>query len=153
MNNWGCDMKKRSLSRWALAGVVFLAIAVTAASQTPQRVQSTQLTVRTPVIADPLAEWEKQYAEAMKVVDELAKSGSPENAERLQKDLETLDSTLRRFVRVSERLRHKNRALADTMEFLALQNNIQQESRQYQTISNALTASHQAASNSIRNMK
>jgi hypothetical protein len=38
-------------------------------------------------------------------------------------------------------------------QFLALQNSIQQESRTYQTISNALTASHQAASNSIRNMK
>ncbi len=42
---------------------------------------------------------------------------------------------------------------SQNMAFLALQNNIQQQSRQYQTISNALTASHQAASNSIRNLK
>lgn len=38
-------------------------------------------------------------------------------------------------------------------QFLALQNQIQQQSRQYQTISNALQARHQIAMNSIRNMK
>ena len=147
-------MKSRHIARWAFVGIVVLLIAVSATSQSQQRVQSkTQLTVPKPVVADPLAEWEKQYTEAMKVADELAKSGSPENAERLKNDLENLDAALRKYVRVSERLRHKNRALADTMEFLALQNNIQQQSRQYQTISNALTASEQAANNSIKNMK
>lgn len=39
------------------------------------------------------------------------------------------------------------------MQFLALQNQMQQESRQYQTISNALKARHDAAMSAIRNMK
>ena len=38
-------------------------------------------------------------------------------------------------------------------QFLALQNSMQQQSRQYQTISNALKARHDTAMNSIRNMK
>lgn len=44
-------------------------------------------------------------------------------------------------------------SVAVNKEFLALQHNIQQESRRYQTISNAITASHQSANNSVRNMK
>jgi len=150
-------MKNRRLRQWAFVGAVVVVssiIAVSATSQTQQRVQSTtQLTVAKPVIADPLSEWETQYAEAMKVVAEIAEAGSPEHAERLEKDLTGLDQALRAYVRVSERLRHKNRALDDTMQFLALQNNIQMQARQYQTISNALTAAHQAESNTIRNMK
>jgi hypothetical protein len=43
--------------------------------------------------------------------------------------------------------------MAMNMEFLMLQQQIQNESQRYQTISNALTASHQAAMNSVRNMK
>jgi hypothetical protein len=39
------------------------------------------------------------------------------------------------------------------MQFLNLQQVLQNQSRQYQTLSNAIKASHQAASNSIRNMK
>ena len=42
---------------------------------------------------------------------------------------------------------------SQNLQFLALQQNIQMESRRYQTISNAITASHQSASNSISNMK
>ncbi len=38
-------------------------------------------------------------------------------------------------------------------QFLALQNSMQQESRKYQTLSNALKARHDTAMNSIRNMK
>jgi len=147
-------MKSTNLAQWGLVGIVVLVIAVSATSQSQQRVKpTTQLAVRTPVAADPLVEWKTQYAVAMKVASEITVSGSPENGERLENDLRALDSALREYARASERLRHRNRALSDTMQFLALQNNIQQQSRQYQTISNALTASHEAASNSIRNMK
>jgi len=38
-------------------------------------------------------------------------------------------------------------------QFLALQNSMQQESRRFQTISNAMRARHDMAMNSIRNMK
>ncbi len=150
-------MKNGSLNRWALVGVagaVLLVIAVSATSQGQQRVQTTtQLTVRTPVVADPLSEWEKHYPEAMKVASELAESGSLQEARRLADDLEDVDRALREYVRASERLRHKNRALLERMEILVLQNNIQEQSRQYQTLLNALTASHQAEMNSIINTK
>ncbi len=150
-------MKNRRLSRWALVGVVVVVssiFAVSATSQTQQRVQSTtQLTVAKPVIADPLAEWEARYAEAMEVAAELKESGSPEHGVRLENDLEALDETLREYVRVSERLRHKNRAYAETMQFLALQNAVQMESRRYQTLANAVRAAQDAENNAVRNAK
>jgi hypothetical protein len=134
--------------------VVMSVIAVSATSQTQQRVQTTtQLTVAKPVIADPLSEWETRYAEAMKVAAELKESGSPEHGERLENDLRGLDQALREYVRVSERLRHKNRALDDTMQFLALQNAVQMESRRYQTLSNASKAAQDAENNTIRNTR
>jgi len=130
-------MRSRHLAGLALVGIVVLVIAVSATTQGQQRVQSTtQLTV-----------------EAMKVAAELAQSGSPKHAARLENDLEALDQALREYVRASERLRHKDRAVTVTMEFLALQNNIQMQSRQYQTISNALTAAHQVESAQVRNLK
>ena len=150
-------MKKWPLSRWALVGVagaVLLVIAVSATSQGQQRVQTTtQLTVRTPVVAGPLVEWEKHYPEAMNVASELAESGSLQEARRLADDFEDVDRALRDYVRAAERLRHKNRALVERLEILVLQNNIQEQSRQYQTLLNALTASHQAEMNSIINAK
>jgi hypothetical protein len=119
-----------------------------------QRVQSTtQLTLRTPIVAEPLAEWEKEYAQAMKVAQELAEEGSIEDARRLADDLEDLDKVLRDYIRASERLRHKDRALSQTMEFLALQNVVQMESRRYQTIANALKAAHDVEQSTVRNMR
>jgi competence protein ComGC len=150
-------MKNRPLSPLALVGVVsavLLVIAVSAMSQNQQRVQSTtQLTVGTPVVAGPLAEWETHYAEAMKVATELAASGSIDHARRLADDLEDLDRVLRDYVRVSERLRHKNHALAETMMFLAQQNAIQMESRRYQTLTNAARAAHDVENSSVKNTR
>ena len=146
-------MKKVHLGRWVLVGVVVVMVAAAAVSQSQQRVQSTQLTVAKPVLSAELTAWRDAYSEAMKVAREIKESGSAENGTRLENDLKALDEALREYVRVSERLRHKDRALSDTMQFLALQNNIQQQSRQYQTISNALTAAHQAESAAIRNTK
>jgi hypothetical protein len=148
-------MKKGSSSRSALVGLAFfvgLALSLSVGSQ--QRVQTTQLTVRTPVAdADPLAEWEQQYAEAMKVADELVSAGNTDHGRRLAKDLEALDGALRGFVRASERLRHKDRALAATVEFLVQQNALQKESRQYAAVSNALTVRHDSAVAVMRNLK
>jgi hypothetical protein len=89
----------------------------------------------------------------MKVAEELAASGSIEYARRLVDDLEDLDGDLEDFVRISERLREKQRALSETMEFLVLQNVMQMESRRYQTISNALKAVHDVEQSTIRNLK
>jgi len=148
-------MENRSSSRWRLVGFACCAVLVFSLSaSSQQRVKSsTQLTIRTPVVAGPLTEWEQQYAEAMNVAAELARSGHAAHAERLENDLENLDEALRDYVRVSERLRHKDRAMAETMEFLALQNIMQMQSRRYQTISNALKAAHDVESATIRNLK
>lgn len=137
-----------------LVCIVILAVAVAAASQSRQRVPPAKPSAAvSATVADPLVEWNREYSAAMEVADEIVKGGSPENGQRLKNDLKALDVALKEYAQVSERLRHKNRALSDTLQFLALQQNIQQESRRYQTISNALKASHDAAMNSIRNMK
>ena len=148
-------MKIRTSSRWALVGIVGVVVLVIALSvNSQQRVQSTtQLTVRTPVVAGPLSEWEKQYAEAMSVAVELAISGHVNHGRRLQDDLEDLDKSLREFVRASERLRHSDRAMAETMEFLVQQNVMQMESRQYNSISNALKVRHDVVMATVRNVR
>jgi hypothetical protein len=149
-------MKIGPLNRWAVVGVVLAVLLVNlqlATSQSQQRVQSTQLTVQRPVEANQLSEWDSQLAEARKVAAELTSSGFAEYGERLDNDLDELDEALKAYVRASERLRHKDRALSETMEFLALQNAMQMQSRQYQTISNALRAAHDVKQSTIRNMK
>lgn len=150
-------MKNRPLNRWALVGVagaVLLVIAVSATSQGQQRVQTTtQLTVSTPVAAGPLSEWEKHYSEAMNVASELAESGSVQHARRLADDLEDVDQALREYIRASERLRHKNRSLTDTIGFLELHTSIQVQSRQYQILADALSATLEAENLAIRNTK
>ena len=149
-------MKIGPLNRWAVVGVVLAILLVNlqmATSQSQQRVQSTQLTVQKPGEIDLLSGWEKAYAEAMDVAAELAVAGQVEHGRRLANDLQDLDWAVREYARASERLRHKDRALSDTMQFLALQNAMQMQSRQYQTISNALKAAHDAKSGVIRNTK
>ena len=149
-------MKFGPLNRWVVVGVVLAVLLVNlhmANSQSQQRVQSTQLTVQKPVEVNQLSEWDTQLAEAKKVAAELTQSGFAEYGERLGNDLDSLDKALKAYVRVSERLRHKDRALSETMEFLALQNAMQMQSRQYQTISNALRAAHDVEQSIIRNTK
>jgi hypothetical protein len=152
-----CDMKFGPLNRFAVVGAVLAVLLVNlqlATSQSQQRVQSTtQFSVKTPLVADPMADWEQAYDEAMKVVRELEESGRPDDASRLENDLNGLDQAIRAYVRVSERLRHKDRAYAKTMEFLVAHNAMQMESRRYQTIANALTAAHQAENATVRNLK
>jgi ABC-type protease/lipase transport system fused ATPase/permease subunit len=150
-------MKNGPSSRWSLLAVVsavLLVIAVSATSQTQQRVQSTtQLTVAQPVVANPLSEWEAQYAEAMKMVAEIAEAGSPEQAERFENDLEALDQALRAYVRVSERLRHKNRAMAETMDSLLVEpstRNMTQLGSMKTNITQAVHDVHKSIINNLR---
>ena len=148
-------MKNRSPNRWtlaAVAGALASFIALSATSQVQQRVQPvTQLTVRT-AVASPLSQWQTNYAEAMKLAAQLQSSGqSPELAEQIESDLKAMDEALTEYVRVSERLRHKNRALTASLQ--SLKNSTQMESRLYQTLSNALKAAHDVEMGTIRNMR
>ena len=148
-------MKNRRPSKWALvaaAGAVVCVIALSATSQVQQRVKPvTQSTPRT-AIASPLSQWQTEYAEAMRLAAQLKSSGqSPELAEQIENDLRAMDEALTEYVRVSERLRHKDRALTGSL--LSLQNSMQRESRLYQTLSNALKAAHDVEMATIRNMK
>ena len=149
-------MKNGRPNRWALvavAGAVVCVIALSATSQVQQRVQPvTQMTVRTPVVASTLSKWQTEYAEAMKLANQLKNSGqSPELAEQIESDLKAMDEALTEYVRISERLRHKDRAL--TASLLSLQNSMQMESRLYQTLSNALKAAHDVETATIRNLR
>jgi hypothetical protein len=149
-------MKKGSMSRSTLVGLAFFAVlALSLSVGSQQRVQTTtQLSVRTPVaVTDALAAWEKQYAEAMDVAEGLIRSGRANHGRRLANDLEALDGALREYVRVSERLRHKNRAFADTTQFLASQNAIQMESRKFQTLSNVSKVAHDVEHSTVRKMR
>jgi len=131
---------------------VVCVVALSAASQEPQRVQPvTQLTART-AVASPLSQWQTDYAEAMRLAAQLKSSGqSPELAEQIESDLTAMDEALTEYVRVSDRLRHKNRAL--TVSLQSLNSSMQMESRLYQTLSNALKAAHDVEMGTIRNMR
>ena len=150
-------MKKINLNRWALVGLVgaaLLVIAVSATSQTQQRVQTTtQLSVPTAVAADPFADWEQAYAEAMEVAKEFAEVGQMDYARSLVDDLEDLDKTLREYVRASERLRHKERVYMEGVEFLVSEKALLMESRQYEILMNARQVRHDTLKAIISNMR
>jgi hypothetical protein len=139
----------------ALAGVVsavLLVIAVSATSQTQQRVQSTtQLTVRTPVVVGPLSEWEKQYAEAMNMTAELTESGSSELAEQVENDLQALDVALREYVRAAERLRHRDRAV--TARIIELNGYVPPMTQLSSMMSNMQSRAHQTMMSIIDNFR
>jgi len=148
-------MKNRRPSRWALAsaaGAVVCVVALSATSQVQQRVQPvTQVTART-AVASPLSKWQTEYAEAMRLAAQLKSSGqSPELAGQIESDLRAMDEALTEYVRVSERLRHKNRALTASLQ--SLNSSVQMESRLYQTVSNALDVAHDVGMSTIRNMR
>ena len=68
------------------------------------------------------------------------------------------DQWLRSIIKRLEEQRKKHKDIMAKMvglqaQFLSLQQKMQSESRRYQTISNVLTASHQSARDSIRNMR
>jgi hypothetical protein len=149
-------MKIGPLNRWAVVGAVLAVLLVNlqlATSQSQQRVQSTtQLTVRTAVAADPMANWEEAYAEAMSVAKDLQASGSMDAGRRLEKDLKGLDTALREYVRASERLRHKDRAVAQTTGLLVDQNILQKGSHRFQTLSTVAKAVREMESSTTRSI-
>jgi len=88
----------------------------------------------------------------MRLAAQLKSSGqSPELTEQIESDLKAMDEALTEFVRVSERLRHKDRALTASLQ--SLNSSMQMESRLYQTLSNALKAAHDVEMGTIRNMR
>ena len=150
-------MKNGRSSRLALVGIVAIVIMVFALSGTSQerdiKPQAVTQSVTTAQFAtNPLAQWDTDYSKALEQARQLQSSSSTrEKGEQLELELKELDETLRKFIRVSERLRHKNRALTATMQ--SLNNSAQMESRAFQTISNALKAAQDAENNSIKNTK
>lgn len=146
-------MTKKLVDLRTLAGVSAFALTIVWTVQAQQPVETTQLTVKQPVAENPFAEWEKAYNEAMKVAEQVAKSGSIRDGRRLADDLEDVDEALREYVRVSERLRHKQRALFNTVEDVAIHNSVQSGSRQFQTLANAIKAAQDVENGTIENMK
>ena len=150
-------MKNKRRSRWALVGIVAGAILLIALSGTSQVQEMkaravTQTVATAEIAANPLAQWDADYPKALEQARQLqSSSSSREQGEQLELELKELDETLRRYVRISERLRHKNRAVTATFE--SLNNSMQMESRQFQTISNALKAAQDVENSSIKNTK
>jgi len=150
-------MKNGRRGRWALVGIVTGAILVIALSGTSQEQEVkaravTQIIAPAQIAANPLAQWDAEYPKALEQARQLqASNDSREQGEQLELELKELDETLRRYVRISERLRHKNRAAAATLN--SLNNSMQMHSRQYQSISNALKAAHDVEMASIKNTK
>jgi len=147
--------------------VVLLAVAGQAQEVKQQQVQAVDYKAQASVAVDSMA------ADLASLDSSNARIVS--NSKSLASLYETLSGDFKKIVSTADRLRRTSQeptpasAIQDDLirqidamqkqlaelegQFLALQNSIQQESRKYQTISNALTASHQAAMNSIRNMK
>jgi ABC-type molybdate transport system substrate-binding protein len=148
-------MKFGPLNRWAVVGVVLAVLLVNlqlATSQSQQRVQSTtQLSVRTPVAAQPMADWEKAYVEAMNMTAELTESGSSELAEQVENDLRAMDVALREYVRAADRLRHRDRAVAATIE--ELNNHTPPMTRLSSMMSNMRSRAHQTVMSVIDNFR
>lgn len=150
-------MKQNRPSRWlrvVFTAAVVSVIALPAAAQ-QEDVKPRVVTHRAAAgqaAVDPLAEWESEYAKALEAVEQLAASSrTGDMGRQLALDLAAFDEALREYVRVSERLRHKDRALQATVDSLDLSNEMQ--ARTFQTLSNALKTAHDAQMSSIRNLK
>ncbi len=148
-------MNRTAASRWAVAcaaalAALFAGIALTAQGQ--QRVQSTtQRAVAEPVAADALSDWRAQYEQALQLTAELAESGSVERARMIEYVLEGLEDDLREYQRVSERLRHKDRALEATVAQLDASSAI--EARLVQALSNLQKTARDATRSAIQNVR
>jgi hypothetical protein len=140
--------------RVGFVAAALMAFALPASAQTQEvqpRVVTRQAATKQ-VAVDPLGEWGAEYAKALEAAQQLQSSSrTRELGEQLELDLAAYDEALREYVRVSERLRHRDRALTATAASMDLNN--QMQSRTYQTLSNALRAAHDAENASIRNMK
>jgi len=135
----------------AAAAMAFALPAFTQTQDVQSRVVTHQAATRQ-VAVDPLAGWNEEYAKALESAQELKSSESTrELGERLELDLAAYNEALKAYLRVSERLRHKDRALTAAME--TLKNSGKSDSRVYQTLSNAQKAAHDTAKNMINNIR
>ncbi len=143
--------------RWALASVCALVMAAAASPAAAQQQGVTTRVVSHKAVAgpdadNPLAAWKAQYAEALDASQQLQRSPATRTlGEQLELELTQLDEALRAYVRAGERLRHKNRAVAATLDELPSSDAM--SSRNAQTISNALSAAHDAEMATIGNLK
>jgi len=157
------------LSSLSMASVCVALFAVAGQAQEVKRQQvqavdyKTQATVAVDSMAADLAALDSSNAKIVASSESLASLYS-----QVADDLKKIVSTADRLRRTSQEptpasaiqddLLRQIDAMQKQMaqlegQFLALQNSMQQQSRQYQTISNALRARHDTAMNSIRNMK
>ena len=157
------------LSSLAMASgcVVLFAVAAQAQEVKRQQVQTVDYKAQAAVAVDSMAaDLAALDASKAKIVASAEALGSLYS--QLADDFKKIVSTADRLRRTSQEPTPATalqndliRAIDDVQkqlsqlegQFLALQNSMQQQSRQYQTISNALKARHDIAMNSIRNMK
>ncbi len=100
----------------------------------------------------PLTEWDAEYARALEAAKRLQSSASTrELGEQLELELLAYDEALKAYVRVSERLRHKDRALTASLDELKSAEGV--SSRTLQTMSNAMKAAHDTVKNMINNIR
>lgn len=150
-------MKQRSPIRRVRVGIVLAAaiVVVPAASAQEQDVQSRVVTHQV-AVAQPaqvsLSDWETRYAEALEAAKQLQSADDTrELGEQLERDLQAYDKALRAYQRVSERLRHKDRALTAAIGRLESSGSV--DSRTLQTVSNVSQAGHEVHKAIINNMR
>ncbi len=159
-------MRLSSLSMSSVCVVLF-AVAGQAQEVKRQQVQAVDYKAQATVAVDSMgADLEALDASNAKIV--ATSEGLASLYNRLSSDFKKIVSTADRLRRTSQEPTPASAIQGDLIrqidamqkqldelegQFLALQNSMQQQSRQYQTISNALKARHDAAMSSIRNMK
>lgn len=144
-------MNRTAASRWAVACAAALAAILAGIALTAQGQQTVQSTTQRAVAADPLSDWRAQYEQALQLTAELAESGSAERARMIESVLEGLNDDLREYQRVSERLRHKDRALEATVAQLDASSAI--EARLVQALSNLQKTARDATRSAIQNVR
>ncbi len=155
--NRGCDMNELRPDRVVPFGVLLAATVVFAlpASAQTQDVQSRVVTHQAAIANPeeaPLTEWETGYAKALEAARQLQSSArTRELGDQIELDLVAYDEALREYVRVSERLRHKDRAMTASLD--ELKNAQGAESRTFQTMSNTMKAGHDTVKNMINNIR
>lgn len=150
-------MAQRTSTQWVRVGIVAaaaMAFALPAFTQTQDvqsRVVTHQVAIAKPAEA-PLKEWDAEYARALEAAKRLQSSASTrELGEQLELELLAYDEALKAYVRVSERLRHKDRALTASLDELKSAEGV--SSRTLQTMSNAMKAAHDTVKNMINNIR
>jgi hypothetical protein len=101
---------------------------------------------------DPLDDWQTEYANALEAARRLQQArDTRELGERLELELGELDEALHAYARVAERLRHKDRAVAATLDELPASPG--STSNVSNAVANALAAGHEAVKNMVNNIR